>query len=843
MHQVRLITVCSFLAGIVWASDAVLPRAHSVAAFVALAGWMVTLATSRCGPSGQGRSLWLRLVGVSLVALVAGHWRGESALAAALNPPLRRDVHVRSGVDVPGTWTLEGTLASDGAALEYGVLLLVDVVSVERHGHRLPTRGRVALTVTGAHHGRRHETWSAGRRIRASASLRDSQFYQNPGNTNQMLARATRGVAWLGTVKSELLVDVLERGNWKDEWSASLRQHARRAVRRVVREPTQAAIVTAILIGDRAGIPADVEARLQMAGTYHVIAISGGNIAILTAILAVCWRVLALPSRARAVLSGVLVGGYGAVAQGSASVSRACLVAMICVAAQWFDVRPRGLPVLWCAALGLLAWSPLLLFDTGFQLTVAATLGLLLAAGLSPATAARGTVTAGPAAAAGRFALATLAADLAMLPTASSVFNRVTIAGVILNFVAIPLMTLTQLCGIVVVSADGLLPRAQVIAGQAADLSVRALIWTSRLVDVCPRLSWRVPPPSWTALAVYFGCWTSWVVFGPRLHGARRCALLGLACCCTAGVACGAEGCQSAPALPLPPQARGDASTSLRESSVLTFVFLDVGQGDATVVRFPSGRTWLIDTGGIPGAATFDVGARVVAPALWALGVRRIDVLAITHADPDHAGGAVSLLTDFAPREFWEGIPVAGHRLLERIHAAARVGSRREKTRGDVSVVDDVTVRVLNPAGASWARMNVRNDDSLLFSFEKGQVRVVLPGDIGTAVEREVVPFFASRAAGLTVLKLAHHGSANSTSADFIEAIRPALAVVSAGRNNRFGHPAQPVMARLRRAGVPVAGTDVLGAIALMTDGRAAQAWAWTGFAWQPVWSAVAKSI
>jgi competence protein ComEC len=130
----------------------------------------------------------------------------------------------------------------------------------------------------------------------------------------------------------------------------------------------------------------------------------------------------------------------------------------------------------------------------------------------------------------------------------------------------------------------------------------------------------------------------------------------------------------------------------------------------------------------------------------------------------------------------------------------------------------------------------VRNDDSLTLVLQSGVARVVLPGDIGVATEAELQRRLAFEPGALTILKVPHHGSAGSSSRAFLEALRPALAVVSAGRGNPFGHPAAPALARYRDLGVPVLRTDCDGAVAVLTDGRRVQALRWNAGEWEPVW-------
>jgi competence protein ComEC len=274
-------------------------------------------------------------------------------------------------------------------------------------------------------------------------------------------------------------------------------------------------------------------------------------------------------------------------------------------------------------------------------------------------------------------------------------------------------------------------------------------------------------------------------------------------------------------------------------SARLRVVVLDVGQGDATIVRFPSGRTLLVDVGGLGGTARFDVGERVVAPALWYLGVRRLDVLAVTHGDADHVGGAGAALEMFRPREVWEGVPVPRDKALTDLAERAdalRIAWRTVQA-GDFWREGLVTVRAWHPPPADWERQHVRNDDSLVLEIRYGDVSIVLPGDIGAPVEEVLAR--AIPAAPIRVLKAAHHGSATSSSSGFLRALRPQVAIISCGRGNRFGHPSPAVLARYRAIGAAIYRTDEQGAITIDTDGKSIEV---TPFA-RPVIVSAARPI
>jgi competence protein ComEC len=228
----------------------------------------------------------------------------------------------------------------------------------------------------------------------------------------------------------------------------------------------------------------------------------------------------------------------------------------------------------------------------------------------------------------------------------------------------------------------------------------------------------------------------------------------------------------------------------------------------------------LIDTGGVSLRGDFDIGDRVIGPALRARGLSRLDYLAITHGDPDHIGGAVSIVRDFKPAEIWYGTFVNNHEPTLALQQAA-VRSRsawRWLQRGDRLDLGDVELRVHHPALPDWERQRVRNDDSLVIEVRYRRVSVLLTGDIGTDVEQMLLP--SLDLLPTVVLKSPHHGSGTSSSAPFIEAIRPALVVIGVGRANPYGHPRPHVLERYRDVGARVLRTDRHGQIEISTDGQ-----------------------
>ncbi len=660
------------------------------------------------------------------------------------------------------------------------------------------------LTVLGSLAAARISDWRAGRRLRVQAMLREPARYLDPGVPDLALSLARRGTALAGSVKSGALVDVVGRGPWLEELAASARHRIRQLTVASVGswDQTTAAIVTAILIGDRAGLDDRIERDLQEAGTYHVIAISGGNIAILAGCLLATCRLLLVPWRAGLSLTVLALVAYAELAGGGSSVSRATTMAVVYLGAMLLDQRTSAASALAVAASLILVDNPLALVDPGFLLTFGATIAIVLGV---PAfmSAVEGARLLRPALA---LLAASAAAEVALLPLGPLFFSRVTLAGLLFNFAAVPLMSIVQIGGLAAVAITAAVPPLAHWAGWVPHQAALGLVSSAALVHHVPWLTWRVPAPSLLLVALYYcglvslvsaRVWVRWTV--PWHRGARRVAVLSTGAAALLIVA--------APLPPWPSPAR------------LRIVVLDVGQGDATFVRLPSGRTLLVDSGGLGSTARFDVGERVVAPALWHFGVRRLDVLAVTHGDADHAGGAGAALEMFRPREFWDGVPVPRDVGLTDLAARADAGRIPWRTvqAGDLLRDGPAIVRAWHPPQPDWERQRVRNDDSLVLEIRYGDVSIVLPGDISRAVEEGLAPVIPP--ARLRVLKVPHHGSATSSSMPFLTALRPQIAIVSCGRGNRFGHPSPAVLARYHQIGAAVYRTDQQGAITIDTDG------------------------
>jgi competence protein ComEC len=601
---------------------------------------------------------------------------------------------------------LEGRLARDASQSDAGVRLEIGAVriTVEGAAMSLPQLDVLAI-VAGTLATPEIAQWTAGRHIRVPARLRVPAFVRNPGSPSVRWQALTRPFDLIAAVKSGSLVEVQPGAPWH-EMAASARRYVRGVTQRwVAPVGTQsAAVVTAILIGDRAGLDPEVTRRLQSAGTFHVIAISGGNVAILTMMCFVVLRMLTRREPVAIVLTLIVLLTYGLVVGRDPSVSRAILAASIYLGLRLCGLLPQALNVLAITALVCVLVEPLLVLDVGAWLSFGATLGLVtilprLVRAIAPAPSPgepRLTLTA-VGIVRGLF-LATVAAELMIAPVMASVFMRMGVAGLPLNFVAIPAMTIAQLSGIALCAVAPWWEGGAMVLARACHWATVALIGSASLVDVAPWLSWRVAPPPMALVCVYYAALTTALLWQGRRVATR--SAVWMSGVCILAMATG-------PWVLLDRPPRG----------WLRVTVADVGQGEAIAVQLPSRDVLVVDAGGSSGG--FDVGGRVVTPALWASGIRRVNWLALTHGDVDHVGGARQVTEDLRPLEIWEGVPVPNHVLLDQLRHSSQGVVWRRIFAGHHLDVAGASIDAIHPPLPDWERRRVRNDDSLVLRHRR----------------------------------------------------------------------------------------------------------------------------
>jgi competence protein ComEC len=696
-----------------------------------------------------------------------------------------------------------------------------------------------------------------GERLRFRARLRPPRNFANPGAWDYTGYLAGQGISALASVRADA-VEVLPgfAGSRWDRWRSAARRSILARTAALWSGP-RAALVGAMVIGDRAGIGRQERRDFQRSGIFHILVVSGMNVGILAFVVFWTLRRLRVSQLACSALTVALSAGYAWITDAGAPILRAALMLAIYLGARLLYRERSPLNAVGVAGLALLALDPRALFDPSFQLTF---LSVIAIAGIAVPLLERTSepwrralryldspsydLTLAPRLAQFRLDLRLLGSRLGLLMGARParwflvavirgaiyVYDLVVVSFVVQLALALPMavyfhraVTVGLPANVVVVPATGvLMPAATAavalayvspaLAKPAALVTAWSLDWITRSVELFGgwrAADWRVAMPG----AATVVCAALAIVF--CLLAVRRRRALALS-----ALAAMALTALWITVVPPRPQVRPGA---------LEVTAIDVGQADSTLLVTPEGKTLLLDAAGSlgPWQSEFDFGEDVISPYLWSRGFSRLDAVALTHAHSDHIGGMSTVLANFRPRELWIGPSVrtaALDALLEKAHA---LGVRViERAGGEQFAFGGAQFEVLSPPRDWQLASRVRNNDSLVLRIGYGSTATLLCGDAEKKMEPAILAELRTRGHACnhspcpTLLKVAHNGSLTSTGPELLAAVGPAFAVISVGARNSFRHPRPEVLSRLQAARTATYRTDTFGAAAFYLNGE-----------------------
>jgi competence protein ComEC len=578
------------------------------------------------------------------------------------------------------------------------------------------------------------------------------------------------------------------------------------------------ALAAALTVSAEAEIPAAVRERFARSGLAHLLSISGFHVGILAAAIVVVIRAARAGPDTSLMAGTLLVAGYVWLLGFPAPALRAAgLLAL------WSWARLRQRPVapqapLAVAAVLVLAADPFATGSAGAWLSFAGAWGCVAAARWwgrlwreARERRTRGALRVLQAVA------VSFGATLATAPVSVMAFGTVSPVAPLANVVAIPLAAFVVPALAVSLAVATLpLPGALAVASlpaSAASLGLSALdrvaVWAAGLPLAQVSFEGRLLAATVLAALAYLVLRpaTRFGVDGRRGGTEESSARLVMR---RLVLAAGLAGV-AAVWWPLAP-----ARASGYRAGWLTVHFLDVGQGDAAVMRTPAGR-WIVVDGG-PRTPGYDAGARVLVPFLKRERAGRVALVVASHGDADHLGGLPSLLSQIpADLGLEPGDPLGRPLYREWLARLAGGGVRWLPARaGDSISIDGVTVRIWHPDPSWLERRMAANENSVVMTVEFGAFRALFPGDAGLPMEAERAEVIGD----VTLLKVGHHGSRTATGSRWLDAVRPEVCVVSVGRGNRYGHPAPETLARLAGAACATLRTDREGTVTVETDGR-----------------------
>jgi competence protein ComEC len=796
-------------------------------------------------------------------------WIVLGVLGAAIAEQPRSANHVLRLLDegkldlkTPLRW--HGRLRDEPAKLPWGYVYELELAGVDFARERVFVTGglRLALNLRPGESAPRE--LHAGDEVAVIAQARLPQTFRDDGAFDRRSYLAQQNIDLVANLRAPELVETASIA------VSSLEGRLAR-LRRRLREksdllfpnaPQVAGVLRAIVLGDRSFIDSDEAKDFQKTGVFHILVVAGLHVGAIA--LALFWlgRKLRFGRLPTALFTLAVLLAYVAVVEQRPPVLRAALMTTIVVSGGLLFRRLDLLNSAALTALILLVARPMALLDSSFELTFLA-IGCIAALAMpwlertvQPyARALRGwrdvTKDTSHTASATQFRIDlrsltpwlssrlprwmgkpvedTLVAGLAisfriwelfvltiilqigMLPLMARDFHRITLAAPIVNLIAVPLTGFVVPLGFLALVCSFLFPAVGKLLAvflQYATLSLLHIVhWFAHLHG----WGYRVPgPPLWVtasffAVAIILAGamrrsapsrWITWSLFS---------VLLG----CTLLIATYPFGAHWSP-------------------GKLEVTILDVGQGDSLFVVSPRGKTMLVDGGGAPGGFSghdqyhgADPGEEAVSPYLWSRGFKKIDIVALTHAHQDHIGGLPAVLENFQVGRLWIGREVGSAALVNLERTARESGiSIEHEWRGKTFSWDGVDGGFLWPEDTSGEiGVAAQNNDSLVLQLRYKGTALLLPGDAERQAESKILEDNSPEALQADVLKVGHHGSKNSTTREFLAAVRPRVAVISSGENNHYGHPSPELLERFEAADVRVLRTDQNGAVHILTDG------------------------
>lgn len=739
-----------------------------------------------------------RISCVSSIGLVA--WTG-AFLAVTAGSWLPAD-HIARFASPARRVLLCGVLARDPAARKGRFDLLVESDSLSDGRTNGSVRGRVLLSVYGTEPPRLRY----GDRIRVSGLLSRPATVRNPGGFDYRAWLCRSGVHAL--LKPEpgggpVRMCGGKGGLFLRKAVYPCRRFVLALIDDTVPDPEGRSLLRSLTLGDQGLVSSDLREDFSRTGVVHILSVSGSHVGFMFVILSLVMGCLRVPEpfRSAAVSAGLVF--YALLTEASAPVVRATVMAVTALSSARMERTADPYNTLGLAAFGILLFRPLDLMDPGFQLSFLSVFSILVGYSgfrkrMSRFGAERRKAVRKGVEAVMAVAVVSVSAQVGTLALSARLFNCIPLLSIPANAVAVPVS------GAILAVSAATVAAAPVHAGLVTAYAclnrfllacfIRSIDWISSL----PFSAASVPSPSIGGTLFLYGCLG--LMFTSRNASVRRPLLAGLLILLNLWV--------------WPRALKPEAGS-------VTWIQFDVGQGDAGLFLFPGGKTVLIDAG--PASPTFDCGERTLAPFLTRIGIRRLDILILTHPHLDHIGGAAALLERF---------PV-GRVLAPALEDSAKAYGRLAETCGRRAVPFRVTqgsdsvvfsagskVFLFNPAPAASETVRTgssANESSLITLIACGRTRWLSMGDAGFNEEKRLMA--AWKGSRLDAVKIGHHGSAYSTSDEFLSRFKPGLSVLSVGTVNRYGHPSSKTLDRISASGSELLRTDESGAIIIKSDG------------------------
>lgn len=742
-------------------------------------------------------------------------WGGYLSIQPWLDPVLP-DHHLFHFVD-KGYWRIHGVVADTPQMKRGRWKFELDASRIVNEEGSHDVCGRAVVTGRGKWPGAK-----SGDGVVFRGRLRSIRNFSNPGGFDYARFMMLKGIrARVYASARSLKIETVSSSGTAHQRIETMRKKlsARMDVVLGEYEIDTRSLLKALILGDRSGISASLRDDFNRTGVGHVLAISGLHVGMVATVsfalarwLLACIPLMLKMAWVRKVAALISLGpilGYGLLAGLSPSTQRALLMVSVFLLGIWVGRRHDWLNTLALAALAILTIYPPALLSISFQLSFLAVLAIVIGSKRLPGSditpessiweKVRRRLMA--------FVWVSAMAILGTLPIVLHYFNQVSLIGLVTNLFVVPLVGLWVVpAGLLGTLAGSAILEFTSVFWHTAAFGAQLMLWVVQYASAWPWAAVHCVTPNGLEIGLYYLLAAAVVLRKKWPYGGVAVTVISALCMADVGY----------------------WIYQRHGRNALRVTAIDVGQASANLIELPQGGTMLVDGGGFSDNSSFDVGAVIVAPLLWRKKIKTIDLMVLSHANSDHLNGLLYILSHFNVVQVWsnhEPAPSKGYRQWARLLAERKVQHETFDQMATDVVREGVRMEILAPpadfiqrkAAEPWRDLN---NNSLVLRICYGDISFLFTGDIMKDAEADLLARTGGNGLQSTVLLVPHHGSRSSSTMDFIRAVAPTEAVISAGWQNRFNFPHPVVLQRLQTVGSRIWCTADNGAVEITSDGK-----------------------
>lgn len=657
---------------------------------------------------------------------------------------------------------------------------------------------------------------SYGDSVQIFAKVYAPRNARNPGEFDFQKFLAQKGIYGTAYLNNQKQLQVLGSSERNFVWAEiifPLREKVNKVFHKLYTF-NSAGFLSGIILGDKSEISAEIKEDFANSGIIHLLAVSGLHVGFIALIILTLGSILRLPLGGNVFLLFFSLLFYSLLTDLRPSVVRASLMLFIFYLGTYLQRRSNGLNSVSAAGILILIFAPSQAFDLGFQLSFSAVFGILI---LEPMIWQRVRMKFQILQNDEKFiskflvffvrlGLVSITAQLGTLVPVLLYFGKIPIGGVLTNFFAIPLAGFIVGVGVFTLIIFPIEFLAKIYAS-ANELFISSLFKIAEFFGSFDFLVWHLRNPSKIELLLA-GLFVVLILCIFKFGSKKRNLAILTYCLIFASY----------------------LTLQQFQNEKLKVTFVDVGQGDASLIQFPNGKTWLYD-GGIS-RFNFDSGEKIILPLLEFYEIDTLDAVLVSHPDADHLGGIVKVLEEFPVKKVFDSGQKHSSKLFrkyERILKEKQIPRRRPQLSEEIKI-GEVRIIFVHPSfdfvAENGESLSDKNNGSLSLQMVFDESEILFLGDCEQEAEISIVEKFGKKLES-DLLKVGHHGSATSSSLQLLKTVKPKFAVVQVGKFNKYNHPSDLVLKRYKLLKTKVFRNDLEGAVIFESDGKNLQKINW----------------